>query len=203
MSELDAVLVRLTDQLTAVLTQLEVAEEQRQALGRDLLALREAQQEAVEPPSGLVEVLDRRLAQAAQAVLDVEQRLREAYELRLEAILRTIIEVSDRLDALAAGSVTESDAAELRRRLESCAGPRDRLRQVIADWGVMTVEGEGAPYDPKLHEAVRHERLPEATDAYVLQSLAPGYRRPDADHAFLRSRVVVAIPAQPVGTPDA
>ena len=202
MSETDAALVRLTDQLTAVLTQLEVAEEQRQVMSRDLLALRAAQQEQ-DAPAGLVEVLDRRLAQSAQAVTDVEQRLREAYELRLEAILRTIIEVSDRLDALAAGSVTEADAAELRRRLESCAGPRDRLMQVIADWGVVQVAGEGSPYDPKLHEAVRHERLPEATDAYVLQSLAPGWRRPDADHAFVRARVVVAIPAKPAGAADA
>jgi len=196
MSDVDLALARLTDQLTAVLTQLEQAETERKDISRDLLALRESQVTDRDAPAGLTEVLDRRLAQSAQALLDLEQRLKEAYELRLEAILRAVIEVGDRLDTLASSAATEHDAAELRRRLESCAGPRDRLRQVIADWGVVTVEGEGAPYDPKLHEAVRHERLPEATDAQVLQVLAPGYRRPDAGHAFIRARVVVAIPAQ-------
>lgn len=202
MSELDPALARVTDQLAAVLTMLEQAEAERLNLGRDLLALRESHEIVAAPPEGLLDVLDRRLAESAQAVLDLEQRLREAYELRLEAILRAVIEVGDRLDVLAASAETEQDAAELRRRLESCAGPRDRLRQVLADWGVVTVEGEGAPYDPKLHEAVRHERLPEATDAHVAQVLAPGYRRPDAAHAFLRARVVVAIPATP-GEPRA
>ncbi len=203
MSDVDLALVRVTDQLTAVLSHLEQAEAERRELSRDVLALRESQETSSAAPAGLTEVLDRRLAQSAQAVLDLEQRLREAYELRLEAILRAVIEVGDRLDTLAASAATEADAAELRRRLESCTGPRDRLRQVIADWGVVTVEGEGAPYDPKLHEAVRHERLPEVTDAHVLQVLAPGYRRPEAGHAFLRARVIVAIPAHPAGAAHA
>lgn len=152
--------------------------------------------------TALDEVLDRRLAHAAQAFRDVEKRLESEYERRIEAMLMTVIEIVDRLSALVDSAESTSDPAELQERLASCAWPRDRLLRLLEEAGVRPFESEGAPYDPMRHEVVQREYRPDCTREYVLQELRRGYLRADTDHALVRAKVIVVAPPVVEGNAD-
>ncbi|MBI2300580.1 MAG: nucleotide exchange factor GrpE, partial [Armatimonadetes bacterium] len=148
------------------------------------------------------EVLDKRLAHAAQAFRDVEKRLENEYERRIEAMLMTAIEVVDRLTVLADTARSSDDPAERQERLSSCAWPRDRLSRLLEESGVRAFASTGEPYDPHRHEVVRREHLAECEHEYVLQELRPGYIRTDTEHTLVRAKVIVAAPPVVEGSAD-
>jgi len=158
---------------------------------------------AVEGMRGAIdEILDKRLAHAAQAFRDVEKRLETEYERRIEAMLMTVIEVVDRLAVLVDTAATTEDPGELQSRLRSCAAPRDRLQQVLEEAGVRAFASVGEPYDPHRHEVVRRETVPDCQREYVLQELRPGYVRAGTDHTLIRAKVIVAAPPVMEGGAD-
>jgi molecular chaperone GrpE len=162
---------------------------QRLASGYDeLRAAIEGLQQAMDA------TLDRRLAASAQAVIDVERRLQAEYERRIEAMLMTLIEVTDRLTELERNATSTDDPAELQRRLESCSAPRDRVKRILEEAGVRAFSSEGEPYDPHRHEVVRREHRAECRTEYVQTELRPGYVREGTDHTLVRAKVVVAAP---------
>ncbi len=136
-------------------------------------------------------VLDARLAQSAQAFRDVQRRLEELHEQRFEALLRDVIDVTDRLSVLVETADSTADPQELRERLASCAGPREVLQRALADAGVVPLQCVGQPYDPLLHEVVRREPGGDGPEV-VVQELRGGWVRAGADHALVRARVILA-----------
>lgn len=145
----------------------------------------------------LDQTVDRRLAQTAQAVRDVERRLEGEYERRIEAMLMALVQVVDRLATLADTARDCTDAGELQERLASCAGPRDTLRRLLEEAGVRRFESTGEAYDPHRHEVIRREHLTDCVREYVLQELQPGYIREGTDHTLIRAKVIVAAPPVP------
>jgi molecular chaperone GrpE len=161
-------------------------------LRADLAALRTALEAGV----------DKRLAASAQALRDLERRIANEYERRLDGILMTLIEVSDRLTQLAEGSAASDDAAELQSRLASCAAPRDRLTRILEEAGVRRFDSAGEPYDPQRHEVVRREFAAASGHEYVLTELKPGYVREGLEHTLVRAKVIVAAPPATEGKAD-
>jgi len=51
-----------------------------------------------------------------------------------------------------------------------------KLREAMASVGVERIEAVGAPFDPKLHEAVGSEETAEQPEDTVVAELRPGYR---------------------------
>jgi len=51
-----------------------------------------------------------------------------------------------------------------------------QLQDVLRDFGVQSVDGEGAPFDPNLHEAIAQEPHPEIPEGTILRQLRRGYR---------------------------
>lgn len=165
-----------------------------QELARLAAGLDEARAAAGEAREAIDAVLDRRLAHSAQAFRDVQKRLEELAEGRHEAVLRVLVEAVDRLSALADAAEGTADAEELRERLRSVAGPRDALRRVLEDSGVVRMDPVGQVYDPLLHEVVRREQRGDCTLEVVMEELRPGYLRAGSDHAFVRALVVTSAP---------
>ena len=69
-----------------------------------------------------------------------------------------------------------------------------KLEEVLSTHGLAPIEAVGAPFDPKLHEAVGHEESSEHPEDTVISELRRGYR--------VRDRVVrpalVKVSRQPV-----
>lgn len=142
----------------------------------------------------LDERVDKRLAAAAQALVDLDRRVAGEYERRLDGIVMTLIEVVDRLNVLSDAADSTSDAGELQERLRSISAPRDRIRRILEEAGVHAFASEGQPYDPLRHEVVRREFVPDCPHEYVLTELRPGYVRAGTEHTLIRAKVIVAAP---------
>jgi molecular chaperone GrpE len=54
-----------------------------------------------------------------------------------------------------------------------------KLHAVLASIGVEPIEAVGAPFDPKLHEAIASEESPEQPEGTVVAELRRGYRTHD------------------------
>lgn len=180
----------LTDIAAALIGLRETTYKEHQRL-RDELA--EVQSELASLRESIDVTLNERLAQSAQAFRDIQQRVEEQYQRRFEAMLRTVIGAAERLDRLAEDGPDSDDLDELRERLRSCAAPRDALRRLLDDAGVVRLETVGAPYDPLLHEVIRREHRPGVTAEHVIEELRPGYLA-GREQVVQRARVVVAAP---------
>ena len=140
------------------------------------------------------EVLDHRLGQAAQVFRDLERRLSEQYQRRLDGLQAVLLQVGDRLEQLAAGAADGTEPAELQARLESLAAPAAEIRRALAEAGLVRLDTVGQPYDPLYHEVVQREYPADCTAEYVLAELQSGWWQAGADHAVARAKVVVAAP---------
>lgn len=73
-----------------------------------------------------------------------------------------------------------------------------KLEEILGTHGLQPIEAVGAPFDPKLHEAVAHEESSEHPEDTVVAELRRGYR--------LRDRVVrpalVKVSRQPAALPE-
>lgn len=182
----------IADIAAAVIGLRETTYKDHQRLASETEALRE---EVTATREAISEVLDHRLSQSAQAFRDLEHRAEERTERRIEAVLRTIIDVAGRLDALVAGADDDGvDPAELCARLRSLAAPRDLLRALVEEEGVLPFDSVGQPYQPTLHEVVRREHVAGCVHEHVSAELAGGWWRADANHAVVRAKVVVTAP---------
>lgn len=87
-------------------------------------------------------------------------------------LLRDVLGVVDDIDRAIAAAEKTSDAASL---LAGVQMVRDRLRGVLAEHGVRSVEAEGAPFDPAVHEAIMQQPSDEHTPGSVMHVAKPGY----------------------------
>ena len=81
-----------------------------------------------------------------------------------------------------------------------------KLHDVLVSLGVQPIEAVGAPFDPKLHEAIGSEESSEHPEGTVVSELRRGYRT--HDRVLRPSLVKLARPpagdeaARPDGTPE-
>jgi len=56
---------------------------------------------------------------------------------------------------------------------------RKQLEDFLRDHGVETLDAEGKPFDPNLHEAVAQEDSPEIPEGHVIRQLRRGFKLKD------------------------
>ena len=64
------------------------------------------------------------------------------------------------------------------------------LRSLLASEDVHRIDAQGAPFDPRVHEAVTHQPTTEAEEGTILHVVRPGYRK--GDRVIRPAQVVVA-----------
>jgi molecular chaperone GrpE len=69
------------------------------------------------------------------------------------------------------------------------------LRQALEQEGLEEIEAEGAPFDPRVHEAFQASDDPDVSEVTVREVYRRGYRL--GDHVLRPAMVVVARPAEP------
>ncbi len=56
---------------------------------------------------------------------------------------------------------------------------RKQLQDFLADQGVKTIDAEGRPFDPNLHEAMSHEASATVPEGHVIRQVRRGYMLKD------------------------
>ena len=100
---------------------------------------------------------------------------REAMELRkyaVEVALKEILPVLDNLERALKSATNPDHFAQLREGLELVV---QQFHQVLAQLGVKPVEGEGAPFNPEVHEAIGEVEREDMEPQRVAQEVVRGY----------------------------
>jgi|GEM_PF-405969 molecular chaperone GrpE len=114
-------------------------------------------------------------ARAAADFYNYRKRVeREAQQTKQRIAARTaeqLLPVLDNFDR-ALGSQDDGDASALRKGVEMV---REQFFGVLQELGVETIEAEGNPFDPALHEAVAVEENSDAPDGTVVEEFQRGF----------------------------
>lgn len=105
-----------------------------------------------------------------------------------DAVLLDVIGVLDDLERALAALAAEASAAAWAQGVALTA---QRMRDVLARYGVAEIAAVGQPFDPNVHEALLEIDAPEGiAPGHVAQVALKGYRR--GERALRAARVVVA-----------
>ena len=161
-------------------------------------------------PDKVVEAL-RKKADERDSYLDRLQRVQAEYanfqkrtkkervewaERAVADFLEKMLPVLDGFDGASRTSETE-DADALRQGIQVL---RDTLWRILANAGVIEIEADGLPFNPKVHEAVMQEFTTEADEGRILQVLQTGYQF--KDKVIRASRVKIARHGEPPPPPE-
>jgi molecular chaperone GrpE len=102
----------------------------------------------------------------------VERERREQAEWATADLVRDLLPVLDDLER-AARADTGEQVESYRKGIELIG---KRFADVLARRGVSVIDPLGEDFTPHEHEAVTHERRPEARDGEVIEVLARGYK---------------------------
>lgn len=153
----------------------------------DADALRAALQEATRQAEEYLGHLRRERADFANYRRRVEEeRLTLTRDANLGLLSRVLLIVDDfeRAVGSAAPEELESGWAKGVQLIQR------NLQALLASEGVERVEAEGAPFDPREHEAVSYQPAPPEQDGTVLYDVRAGYRK--GDRVIRPAQVVVA-----------
>lgn len=92
--------------------------------------------------------------------------------------VRALMPVVDSIDA-AMQAADQSETDEASEFAEGLALIRQQLDEAFQRMGVVEIEGEGADFDPNVHQAVLHEEDDEHPDNHVVQVFQKGYKKGD------------------------
>ena len=129
-------------------------------------------------PDHEAEWQDRYLRLAAELDNFKKRAQREQREIRKHAAAEVAVRLLPVLDDAerAMEHVPEGTDATWLRGIELTL---QKLHAVLASLGVEPIEALGAPFDPKLHEAIGSEESPEQPEGTVVAELRRGYRTHD------------------------
>lgn len=140
-----------------------------------------AEQEAAESRAGW----QRMAADFANYRRRTEQQREETLGLANELLLRKLLVVADDFDR--AMSQMPPELVQL-GWIEGIWAIDRKLRQLLDSEGLVPIEAQGKPFDPREHEAVAQEETADAPDGTVLAELQRGYRIRDR---ILRPAMVI------------
>jgi molecular chaperone GrpE len=150
--------------------------------------------EASEPEAGEA------VAQAEQDLLDDLRRLQAEFDNYRKRVLREQTAMATRASArLVERLLPVLDNFE-RALSHGEGGPgvalvHKELRQALEQEGLEEIDAEGAPFDPRVHEAFHASDDPDVSEVTVREVYRRGYRL--GDHVLRPAMVVVARPAEP------
>ncbi len=152
--------------------------------------------EPTNPPADEVAAANQRALRAQAELENYRKRSRrELSDIERYAVvplLRDVLGVVDDIDRAIAAAEKTHDAASL---LAGVQMVRDRLSGVLAEHGVRSVEAQGAPFDPAVHEAIMQQPSDEHEPGSVMHVAKPGY--------LLHERVVRPAQVIVAAKPDA
>lgn len=104
---------------------------------------------------------------------DAERRVEEV----LAGLVREMVGVMDNLDrAIASGEAAHAAGGNPSALLEGVRMVQSRLHSTLEAQGLERVQGESAPFDPNVHEAVDVVPVTEAArENQVVEEVLPGY----------------------------
>ncbi len=122
----------------------------------------------------------------------MSRELGEVGERARSELLKELLEIVDDLErALDAGEQAEQSGP----LLEGVRMTHSHLLTLLARHGVMPVEAEGQPFDPRLHEALMRQPTAEVAPMTIVGEIRKGYT---INGRSLRpARVVVAVEPEP------
>jgi len=141
-----------------------------------------------------------RVAQAEQDLLDDLRRLQAEFDNYRKRVLREQTAMATRASArLVERLLPVLDNFE-RALSHGEGGPgvalvHRELRQALEQEGLEEIEAEGAPFDPRVHEAFHASEDPGVSDVTVREVYRRGYRL--GDHVLRPAMVVVVRPPEP------
>lgn len=72
-----------------------------------------------------------------------------------------------------------AQAAQFAPEDEGIKALAKQLNDILTKLGITEIESDGAPFDPKFHNAIMHEENPELGENIVVQTFQKGYMRGD------------------------
>jgi molecular chaperone GrpE len=140
------------------------------------------------------------VAQAEQDLLDDLRRLQAEFDNYRKRVLREQTAMASRASArLVERLLPVLDNFE-RALSHGEGGPgvalvHRELRQALEQEGLEEIDAEGAPFDPRVHEAFQASDDPDVSEVTVREVYRRGYKL--GDHVLRPAMVVVARPAEP------
>lgn len=133
----------------------------------------------------LFDQYQRALAETENLRKRYRREMTDARTYAVSEFARALLEIVDNLDR-ALGGVSDD-----RKDDPLVAGVRlvqDQLAKALRDQGVTTIEAEGQPFDPMLHEAIQQEPRDDVPAGTVTRELMRGYKIGDR---LLRAAMVM------------
>jgi len=114
-----------------------------------------------------------------RALADIDNLRKRSIREREEAVIRTRSQlVEDLLPAIDAFKLGLNEASKVDPEGPVFSGFNmavNQLESIMAEYGLVTLDPTGEPFDPSLHDAIRHEES-DSEDGTVLQTIRLGFR---------------------------
>jgi len=114
-----------------------------------------------------------------RALADIDNLRKRSIREREEAVIRTRSQlVEDLLPAIDAFKLGLNEASKVDPDGPVFSGFNmavNQLESIMAEYGLVTLDPTGEPFDPSLHDAIRHEES-DSEDGTVLQTIRLGFR---------------------------
>lgn len=123
-----------------------------------------------------------------------ERERGEAQKIALANVLREVLPVVDNLEAALSAPSTAPEGDPFRSGVELISR---QLTEVLGRFGLSVVPGEGAPFNPSVHEAVARDEGSSHPHNSVAKVLRKGYLL--GDRLLRPAMVRVAVQAEPSG----
>jgi molecular chaperone GrpE len=135
--------------------------------------------------------LQRTLADTANMRRRQKQEMDDSKRRVLEGLTQELLPVLDTFGAaLQAYDAPNGGAADPKSLVDGVRLVRTMLSGALERHGLQEIRAEGAPFDPKLHDAVTVEPTSDVPEGHVVRVLQPGYLL--GDRVVRHSRVTVA-----------
>ena len=123
----------------------------------------------------------RDLALRSRAELDnyrkrVAREKEDAIRYANNSLLESLLPILDNFELGLNAAKNATDAAGI---VQGLGMVRKQLEDFLRDHGVETLDAEGKPFDPNLHEAVAQEDSPEIPEGHVIRQLRRGFKLKD------------------------
>ena len=114
-----------------------------------------------------------------RALADIDNLRKRSIREREEAVIRTRSQlIEDLLPAIDAFKLGLNEASKVDPEGPVFSGFNmavNQLESIMAEYGLVTLDPTGEPFDPSLHDAIRHEES-DSEDGTVLQTIRLGFR---------------------------
>lgn len=144
---------------------------------------RREEYETEDPMAGLQADLDRFRDLALRSQADFEnykkrcaREKEDAIKYANNSLLQRLVAIIDNFELGLAAAKEQGQQSPI---YSGMVLVQKQLNDLLAENGLQSIEAEGKPFDPNLHEAIAHEPSDEVPEGTVMRQLGRGYRIKD------------------------